>query len=96
MVEDFIHLSSLAHVVQAMMLDSPVLNWRATLTYQAQKRSVPTFLAIPSEWVSSIRTGINFDDLDQINQPQSTICCAPCASAYFTAASRSCHSLSPR
>jgi len=67
------HHSSLAHVVQALVLDAPILDWRATLAYQAQKMSLPGFLVNTAEFVTSIRSGINFDDLDQTNQPQPNV-----------------------
>ncbi len=72
-VEVFMHHSSLSHVVQALVLDAPILNWTGTLAYQAQKMSVPGFLVNTAELVTSIRSGINFDDLDQLNQPQPNI-----------------------
>jgi uncharacterized protein len=72
-VEVFMHHSSLAHVVQALVLDAPILDWPATLTYQAQKMSVPGFLVNTAELVTSIRSGINFDDLDQTNQQQPNV-----------------------
>lgn len=72
-VEVFMHHSSLAHVVQALVLDAPILDWPATLAYQAQKMSVPGFLANTAEFVTSIRSGINFDNLDQTNQPQPNV-----------------------
>jgi uncharacterized protein len=72
-VEVFLHHSSLAHVVQALVLDSPILDWPATLAYQARRLSVPGFLANTAELVTSIRSGINFADLDQTNQPQPNI-----------------------
>lgn len=72
-VEVFMHHSSLAHTVQALVLDAPILDWPATLTYQAQKMSVPGFLVNTAELVTSIRSGINFNDLDQTNQPQPNI-----------------------
>jgi len=72
-VEVFMHHSSLAHVVQALVLDAPILDWPATLAYQAQRMSVPGFLANTAEFVTSIRSGINFDNLDQTNQPQPNV-----------------------
>jgi pimeloyl-ACP methyl ester carboxylesterase len=72
-VEVFMHHSILAHVVQALVLDSPILNWRATLAYQAQRISAPAFLASTAEFVTSIRSGINFDDLDQSDQSQPNV-----------------------
>jgi pimeloyl-ACP methyl ester carboxylesterase len=73
MVEVFMHHSSLAHKVQALILDAPILNWSATLTYQAQRMSVPSFLVNTSEFVTSIRSGINFEDLDQTNRAQPNV-----------------------
>lgn len=72
-VEVFMHHSSLAHVVTALVLDSPVLDWPATLANQAQQMSAPGFLVNTSELVTSIRSGINFDDLNQLNLPQPNV-----------------------
>jgi uncharacterized protein len=72
-IEVFMHHSSLAHVVQALVFDAPILDWSATLAYQAQRMSVPGFLVNTAELVTSIRSGINFDDLDQTNQPQPNV-----------------------
>jgi len=69
-VEAFQHRSSYAHYVQALVLDSPLLDVRAMLAYQAQRRSVPAFIVPFAEMVSSIRSGINFDALDQLHLPQ--------------------------
>ena len=72
-VEAFQHRSPYAHYVQALVLDAPVLDWRATLAYQAQRRSLSGFLANTAEAVASIHSGINFDALDQFNLPQTPI-----------------------
>jgi fermentation-respiration switch protein FrsA (DUF1100 family) len=72
-VEVFMHHSSLAHVVQALVFDAPILDWPATLDYQTQRMSVPGFLANTAELVTSIRSGINFENLDQTDQPQPNI-----------------------
>ena len=72
-VEVFMHHSSLAHEVQALVLDAPILDWPATLSFQAQRMLVPGFLANTAELVTSIRSGINFDDLDQTKQPQPNV-----------------------
>lgn len=72
-VEVFMHHSSLAHVVQAIMLDAPILDWPATLAFQAQNMGVPGFLADTAESVTSMRSGINFDDLVQTDKPQPNV-----------------------
>jgi uncharacterized protein len=69
-VEAFEHRSSLARDVQALVLDAPILDWRATLAYQAQRRSLPGLIANTAEFATSIRTGMNFDALDQLAQSQ--------------------------
>ncbi|MGZ3608693.1 MAG: alpha/beta hydrolase family protein [Ktedonobacteraceae bacterium] len=72
-VEVFMHHSSLSHMVQALILDAPTLNWTDTFVYQAQLQSVPGFMVYPAELVSTIRSGINFNDLNQLNQAQPDI-----------------------
>jgi uncharacterized protein len=72
-IEVFMHHSSLAHVVQTMVFDAPILDWPATLAFQAQKMGVPGFLVYPAELVTSIRSGINFDDLVQTDKPQPNV-----------------------
>jgi pimeloyl-ACP methyl ester carboxylesterase len=72
-VEVFMHHSSLAHLVRALVLDAPILDWPATLAHQAQRMSVPGFLVNSAELVTSLRSGIDFNDLDQTNQPQPNV-----------------------
>lgn len=72
-VEAFQHRSSYAHYVQALVLDAPILDLPATIAFQAQRLSVPAFIASVAESIASIRSGISFDALDQLNLPQKAI-----------------------
>lgn len=72
-VEAFVHRTKLVSSIQALVLDAPALNWKDTLAFQAQRRSLPGFFANAAELVATIRSGINFDALDQLSQPQPPI-----------------------
>ncbi|HLH60673.1 MAG TPA: prolyl oligopeptidase family serine peptidase [Ktedonobacteraceae bacterium] len=72
-VEAFVHRSSYVSYVQALVLDSPLLDLRSTLAFQAQMLSVPGFIDPLAEEVATIRSGLNFDALDQLQLPQPAI-----------------------
>jgi alpha-beta hydrolase superfamily lysophospholipase len=60
-----------ARSVQAAVLDSPVLDWRAVLALQTRNRDLPTFITPIAEWFISARTGIDFDRFDLVDHPPS-------------------------
>ncbi len=72
-VEAFLHRSSYASYVQALVLDAPILDLRSTLAFQAQRLSVPGFIDPVAEDIASIRSGLNFDALDQLQLSQPAI-----------------------
>ena len=72
-VETFLDHSSYASIIQAVVLDSPVLDWRSTLDALIKKNSLPSFIARVTEKIISMRTGIHFDILDKIGQEQSQL-----------------------
>jgi uncharacterized protein len=63
-VESFMVHSSLSNEVQAVILDSPVLNWQDLLEYQARQRSLPLALASTTALVAGVRIGTSLSELD--------------------------------
>jgi len=55
------------------VLDSPILDWRATLDRLAKKNALPSLVARVTERMISMRTGITFDALNPLNQTPSHI-----------------------
>ena len=76
-VETFLDHSPLAKRIQAVVLDSPVLSWKATLKALTKKNKLPGIIAKGTETVIAWRTGVRLADLDQIRpnkqQPQPTL-----------------------
>lgn len=62
----FIHESPLAARVRAVVLDAPVLDWRAVMDLQADERGLPDFLATTTEWAVSLRIDFDWSAFDQI------------------------------
>lgn len=65
-VMQFMTNSKLAPSVRAVQLESPVLNWSATLDYQAGHMGVPTFFTRLGERVATRRAGLDFGSLDRV------------------------------
>ncbi|WP_040441953.1 alpha/beta hydrolase family protein [Ktedonobacter racemifer] len=68
-VEVFLARSSYTDHIHAVILDSPVLDWRATIESQTRKNRLPSFIARGAEAVISRRTHINFEALNLLTQP---------------------------
>lgn len=71
-VQMFLSRSSYARHVLATVLDSPTLDWRATLAALARKNSLPSFIAKVTESIVSMRIGVKFDTLGKLCQLRST------------------------
>ncbi|MBM3667511.1 MAG: alpha/beta fold hydrolase [Actinobacteria bacterium] len=65
-VSQFIHRSPRAARVSALILDAPVLDWKAVMDLQASERGLPEALATTTEWVVSARIDFDWDAFDQI------------------------------
>lgn len=60
--------------VVGVLLDSPVLDWREVMAWQAQRYRVPKLLARPAlrlaQKIVTRRTGVNFDTVDHLHHPE--------------------------
>lgn len=69
-VLELLRHSTLASRVAGVILDSPVVRWPAVFTIAARKRHVPPPLAALGMFVTTLRTGIDWTDLDQVAHAQ--------------------------
>ena len=53
-------------LVRGVVLESPVLNWNATLDYRALALGVPGFATVLGKWASTARAGLDWDQLDRV------------------------------
>jgi pimeloyl-ACP methyl ester carboxylesterase len=63
--------SPVRSLVRGLILDSPVLNWRATLEYQGRRHGLPQPLISLTEALLSWRTGLSYAQFDQLQQESS-------------------------
>ncbi len=52
--------------IRAVVLDSPLLDWPATLNYAAERQGIPRLFAALTEQVLAWRTGIEYSQFDQL------------------------------
>lgn len=69
LIEAFLRRSPAAVRVPAVVLDAPVLDWRATLALQGQNRGLPLFLTATAQRIVSFRIGIRWSDFDLDDNP---------------------------
>jgi hypothetical protein len=60
---------ALLNPVRAVVWDSPMLDWRATLRLQASRRHLPPGLTPLATAITRRRIGINFDQFDLVQRP---------------------------
>jgi pimeloyl-ACP methyl ester carboxylesterase len=65
-VTQFMERSPLARDVAGLVLDSPALSWEPILALAARERGLPSFAAIPVEWVVAARIDVSWDHLDAL------------------------------
>jgi pimeloyl-ACP methyl ester carboxylesterase len=69
-VTRFMHESQLASRVVALVLDAPVLDWRAVISAQAHRFHLP-LLGAPVRWAIGARIDVSWGALDEIAQASS-------------------------
>lgn len=63
-VAQFMQRSPLAPRVAGLVLDAPVLDWQAVLSFNATEMGYPSFLARPVEWAIGARVDADWESLD--------------------------------
>ncbi len=75
MILNFLYQSQLSDRVVGIILDAPMLNFGATVDFQAMQLGVPRVFVAIGKFISALRFGINWEDLnypsraDQITLP---------------------------
>jgi uncharacterized protein len=70
-VAQFMERSPLARHVSGLILDSPALDWKSILSFNASEMGLPSFAAIPVEWAIDLRIDPDWDSLDALDHPDS-------------------------
>ena len=70
LIAQFMQRSSLSRDVAALVLDTPVLDWRSVIEYNAEQISLPGFLGLPVEWMIDARANPGWDSLDALEHPE--------------------------
>jgi hypothetical protein len=65
-IAQFMERSPLAHSVAGLVLDAPALNWKAILSFNASEMGLPSFAALPVEWMIGARINANWNSLDAL------------------------------
>jgi alpha-beta hydrolase superfamily lysophospholipase len=70
LVTQFMERSPLAPKVTGLVLDAPVLDWQAVLSFNATEMDFPSFLSKPVEWAIGARIDADWESLDAIRHPE--------------------------
>lgn len=68
-VTQFMERSPLAAHVAGLVLDAPALDWRAILSFHAKEMGLPSFAAVPLEWMIGARIDADWSGLDALRHP---------------------------
>jgi uncharacterized protein len=68
-VTQFMQRSPLAPRVAGLVLDAPVLDWQAVLSFNATEMGFPSFFSKPVEWAIGARIDADWESLDAISHP---------------------------
>lgn len=70
LISQLMERSALADRVSAIVLDAPVLDWRAVIEFNAEQMSLPGFLGLPVEWAIDARVNPNWNSLDALEHTE--------------------------
>jgi hypothetical protein len=68
MILNFLYQSQLADQVVGIILDSPMLNFGATVDFGTMQLGVPLFFSALGKYISALRFDINWEDLNYISR----------------------------
>ena len=70
LIAQLMERSPLSARVAGLVLDSPALDWKAILEFNAERMGLPGFFALPVEWALDVRTGPDWSSLDAVAHPE--------------------------
>jgi uncharacterized protein len=65
-VAQFMERSIFAQRVAGVVLDAPALDWRSILSFNASEMGLPSFFALPVEWMIGARIDASWSSLDAL------------------------------
>jgi pimeloyl-ACP methyl ester carboxylesterase len=65
-VSQFMERSPLAHRIAGLILDAPALDWKSILAFNAKEMGLPSFAALPVEWMVGARIDADWNSLDAL------------------------------